>query len=159
MSPTGGYGGSPADASLGQRFSEAIAAHSRDTRSLPSRELSEAGPGGKHSWCLASWGASLAFSRGRGARRYRELFYANGIEQLYHRLYRTEVVQNLWGTGTAPELELQQLQLGGVAILDQTVDLDVISRAREELAELETKGQVTASKDPCSWADVAMGGR
>jgi len=38
MSP-GGYGG--VDASLGKRFSEAIAAHSRDNQ-LPSEELSEA---------------------------------------------------------------------------------------------------------------------
>ena len=38
MSP-GGYGG--VDASLGKRFSEAIAAHSRDNQ-LPPEELSEA---------------------------------------------------------------------------------------------------------------------
>lgn len=52
MSPNGGYGGSPApersaDASLGKKFSEAIAAHSRDTQTLPSLELSEVGKGGR----------------------------------------------------------------------------------------------------------------
>lgn len=40
----------------------------------------------------------------------------------------------------------------GVAIVDNTVEMDVIRKARDELKELEEMGQVTASKDPCVWA-------
>lgn len=47
---------------------------------------------------------------------------------------------------------LEHFEMKGVAIVDNTVEMDVIRKARDELKELEEMGQVTASKDPCVWA-------
>ncbi|CAE7258146.1 phyA [Symbiodinium sp. CCMP2592] len=63
-------------------------------------------------------------------------------------------VTELWGPrGTARQIPAGEdwLSLGvGVTVLDNTVDKDLVAKARLELAALEDAGQVTPSKDPCN---------
>ena len=66
-----------------------------------------------------------------------------------------EIIRSLWGSSTRLDTSsgnLERFEMKGVAIVDNTVEMDVIRKAREELKELEEMGQVTPSKDPCVWA-------
>jgi len=68
-------------------------------------------------------------------------------------LISAEVIRSLWGSSTrldASSGNLEHFEMKGVAIVDNTVEMDVIRKARDELKELEEMGQVTASKDPCN---------
>lgn len=70
-------------------------------------------------------------------------------------LISAEVIRSLWGSSTRSDASsgnLEHFEMKGVAIVDNTVEMDVIRKARDELKELEEMGQVTASKDPCVWA-------
>lgn len=70
-------------------------------------------------------------------------------------LISAEIIRSLWGSSTRLDTSsgnLEHFEMKGVAIVDNTVETDVIRKARDELKELEEMGQVTASKDPCVWA-------
>ena len=60
-----------------------------------------------------------------------------------------ECVEELWGDRRCDSLG----SLGdglGVAVLDETMDGELLREARRELTALEDKGEVTASQDPCN---------